>query len=290
MDTIQEGRILVPYKEDFYMYYRLYNSSTMGDKTPLICVHGMGGNCMCFDYLGKAISDFPVILVDVVGRGKSSWLKDNSLYNYDTYCNSILHLAKYFDIKICNYLGTSMGGIIGMFLAARSRDVLEIKKLILNDIGPQISEKPLLELVELLTQLPTFDDKQQARKYFEKTLRNFGIKGEDQWNHIVENRIMERDGKYIPTLDPGIGIALEREVQQSQTGVFDIWDVWEQLECERILVLKGEFSNILTSDVLKKMLESKKNVDYIKYDGVGHVPSLLADSRIQDVKRWLGES
>ncbi|MGN7661863.1 MAG: alpha/beta fold hydrolase [Anaplasma sp.] len=289
MGTVQEGRILVQYKEDFYMYYRLYNSSTMRDKTPLICVHGMGGNCMCFDYLGRAISDFPVILVDVVGRGRSSWLKDNSLYNYDTYCNSMLHLAKYFDIKTCNYLGTSMGGIIGMFLAARFRDVLEIKKLILNDIGPQISEKPLLELVKLFTQLPTFDDKIQARRYFETTLRNFGIEGEDQWNHIVENRIMERDGKYIPTLDPGIGIALEREVRKIGF-FFGAWDVWEQLECERILVLKGEFSNILTPDVLKRMLESKQNVDHIKYYGVGHVPSLLADSRIQDVKRWLGES
>ncbi|MCU7611759.1 alpha/beta hydrolase, partial [Anaplasma capra] len=213
--SVLEDRILVPFKEDYHMYYKVYNPETLGESTPLICVHGMAGNSACFDYLGRAINDFPVVSIDVVGRGKSSWLNDHSHYNYNTYCVGVLHLAKHLNIKECNYLGTSMGGLIAMFLAAHFHNALKIKKLILNDIGPCIEEKPLKALVELMTRLPTFSDKGQAKPYLKTVLRHFGVEKEEHWDHLAQNRVMEKEGGgYALTLDPGIGIQLALEVQQ----------------------------------------------------------------------------
>ncbi|KAF2282221.1 hypothetical protein GH714_043045 [Hevea brasiliensis] len=168
--AVLEDRVLIPSKEDHYMYYKVYNPEVLGEKTPLICVHGMAGNSACFDYLGRAVPDFPVVSVDVVGRGRSSWLKDYSLYNYSTYCADILHLAKHLKIKKCNYLGISMGGIIAMFLAAHFHNVLAIEKLIINDIGPYTPAKPLRALVKVMTELPTFEDQEQAKQYLKAAL------------------------------------------------------------------------------------------------------------------------
>ncbi|ACM48963.1 Conserved hypothetical protein [Anaplasma marginale str. Florida] len=286
MVAVLEDRILIPSKEDHYMYYRVHNPEALGGKTPLICVHGMAGNSACFDYLGRAVSDFPVVSVDVVGRGKSSWLRDHSLYNYNTYCTDILHLAKHLKIKKCNYLGVSMGGIIAMFLTAHFHDVLSIEKLILNDIGPYTPAQPLQALVKLMTQLPTFDGKEQAKQYLKDALRHSGIVEEEHWDHLVRHRIVEKDGGYVLTLDPGIGAQLSAEIQQSSSGDWDIWDVWDKMQCGGILVLKGEHSAYLTSETLRKMLASKRDISHIEYPGTGHPPSVMVESRIRDVQQF----
>ncbi|MFV9870165.1 MAG: alpha/beta fold hydrolase [Anaplasma ovis] len=285
--AVLEDRVLIPSKEDHYMYYKVYNPEVLGEKTPLICVHGMAGNSACFDYLGRAVPDFPVVSVDVVGRGRSSWLKDYSLYNYSTYCADILHLAKHLKIKKCNYLGISMGGIIAMFLAAHFHNVLAIEKLIINDIGPYTPAKPLRALVKVMTELPTFEDQEQAKQYLKAALCHSGTEKEEHWDHLVQHRIMEKGGGYVLTLDPGIGAQLAHDIQQ--TSDWDIWDVWNKMQCGKILVLKGEHSAYLTSETLRKMLGSKRNISHIEYPGIGHPPSLLVEGRIRDVKQFIRE-
>ncbi|ABD43830.1 alpha/beta fold hydrolase [Anaplasma phagocytophilum] len=286
MTQITEGRITIPAHTKFDLYYRVHNVELLHKGLPLVCVHGISGNCMDFEYLGKAVSNFAVITPDMPGRGYSDWFEEPENYNYNTYCTSVLHLMRHLCIRTFNFLGTSMGGIVGMFLAARFPNMLN--SLILNDVGPCMRERPLRGIVQFLLQPMVFKDLLTAKQYLRSSFAHFGIEKEEHWEHLEQHCIIERDGDYALRFDPKIGIALQDEAERVGY-VMNLWDVWDKLKCA-ILVLRGECSNILTADILRKMLSSKENIDYILYKNVGHAPALFQQNRIDDVLHWLNKT
>ena len=283
MRPISEHTISIPLgSENPKVYYRVYGTLDTAI-SPLVCIHGIAGNCMDFHYLASEISDFAVILIDIPGRGRSDWLRESSLYNYNTYCRTVLYILRHLSIKQCNFLGTSMGGIVGMFLASRFPHLIE--RLILNDVGPYMAERPLKALVRYLTRNPSFSDISEVESYIKSTFADFGINKEEHWDHVVKYAVIERSGEYIMSFDPQVGTAMMNELQNT-TPYMDIWNVWDEISC-KIFVIRGEHSNLLTKETLRKMLASKDTIDHITYLGMGHAPALFDENKIADVHSWL---
>ncbi|AHX03356.1 alpha/beta hydrolase fold family protein [Ehrlichia chaffeensis str. Heartland] len=264
-----------------------YNYTNSPSSNYLICVHGITRNSRDFDYLANILSsDYKIICPDIVGRGKSSWLEDYSLYNYLTYCKSIIYLLKHLKIDKVDFLGTSMGGIIGMYLAAYFPNL--INKLIINDIGPAIKVSALEKISKHININPIFNTITEAEIYIKKLLCNFSIDQEDHWQHIIKHSIIQNPNKtYSLAVDPKIGIAFNKEINCiKDTDAWTIWDIWEKIQ-SRILVIRGSLSNILTKTTLNKMLLSKQYIDFIEYPNIGHAPALMSNNQIQDIRNWL---
>ncbi|KJV69208.1 alpha/beta hydrolase fold family protein [Candidatus Neoehrlichia lotoris str. RAC413] len=262
------------------MHYLIFDY--VGNSIPLICVHGIMRNCRDFDYLAIALSKYcKVICPDIVGRGKSSWLKNIPLYNYSTYCKSIIYLLQHLKISKINFLGTSMGGIIGMYLAAYFPKL--INSLILNDIGPFIDAIPLKRIAKHISINPQFYDINSARNYLQKMLYHFKITQEKHWDHIVKYSIIKQQNKYILAADPNISIAFNNTVKPH---AMNMWDIWKKIK-SKTLVLRGNQSDILTKDTLKKMITLRPETNYIEYPNIGHNPSLMENYQIKDIQDWL---
>ncbi|QGR03002.1 alpha/beta hydrolase [Ehrlichia ruminantium] len=269
------------FQEKFTMNYSYFNSSST---KYLICVHGITRNCRDFDYLATALSTYyKVICPDIVGRGKSSWLNNYKLYNYSTYCKSIVYLLKHLKIDQVDFIGTSMGGIIGMYLSAYFPNLID--KLVINDIGPFININSLKKIDQNININPTFNTINDAELYIKKLLYNFGITQEQHWQHLVKHSIIQNsDNTYILAADPKIGTAFSEEISSMEN--MDIWDVWEKIH-SKILVIRGTISNILTRPILNQMIASKQNINVIEYPNIGHAPALMENYQIHDIQNWL---
>ena len=242
---------------------------------------------MDFEYLANVLSaNYKIICPDIVGRGKSSWLENYKMYNYSTYCKSIIYLLKHLKINKIDLIGTSMGGIIGMYLAAYFPNL--INKLVINDIGPEIKITSLKKVSQHININPIFYTITEAETYIKQLLSNFGINQEHHWQHIIKHSIMENSNNtYSLAADPKIGIAFDEEINDiKDTDIWNIWDIWEKIQ-SKILVIRGELSNILTKTTLKKMTQSKQHIDSIEYHNIGHAPALMDNNQIYDIQKWL---
>ncbi|QXK91676.1 alpha/beta hydrolase [Neoehrlichia mikurensis] len=269
------------FSEPFKIHYLIFDY--VGNSIPLVCVHGIIRNCRDFDYLAISLSKHcKVICPDIIGRGKSSWIKNLTLYNYSTYCKSIIYLLQHLKINKINFLGTSMGGIIGMYLAAYFPKL--INSLILNDIGPFIDIVPLKKIAEYISNIPKFNNVSSAKHYLQKMLYNFKITQKEHWDHIVKYSIIKQQNDYIIAADPKISIAFNDTIKSIHN--MNMWDVWKKIK-SKTLVLRGSQSDILTRDTLKKMIELNPITDYIEYPNIGHNPSLMENYQIKDIQDWL---
>lgn len=261
----------------------------------LFCVHGLSRNGRDFDFLAKALeNDYRVICPDVAGRGNSDWLIKKKDYNYSTYVMDALSLLDSLNIKKVDWLGTSMGGIMGMIIAAKRPEL--VNKLVLNDIGPKIPGEALDRIYEYVSIKPEFDSYEQAAKHLKKRMSTFGVYYNDLWDHIFKYSIEEKDGKFVFRYDSEIvqkmpllarvfgNIKKPKRIGKCPDVVLDRY--WDSISTP-ILVINGEESDILSKDTYDKMLSSKNNVDGIRIPDIGHAPMLMDDKQISQVKEWL---
>ncbi len=254
-------------------------------KKVLFCVHGILRNRHDFDYLAQSLADhYRVICVDMVGRGQSSWLENPSNYNYHFYTRGMIQMLEKLDIDTVDWLGSSMGGIIGMMVAAKDRK--RINKMVLNDVGPYVDGNVIFNITKYITKHYEFDNYQDASDYIHILLSPFGIKNsEDIWDHVLKNSLKKADnGKFMLSYDSKIYEGL----QERLVNVADVnmWDEWDKIDIP-VLVLRGERSKFLTEKTLELMVEGRNNVNYKIYPGVGHTPSLMYFDQVADVRNWL---
>ncbi len=265
----------------------------------VICVHGLSRNSRDFDYLAGELADkYRVICIDVVGRGKSEWLGDKSMYDYETYVADVIKLFDHLGISRINWVGTSMGGIIGMIVASRYPHI--ITKLVLNDIGPLIPGSAIERILSYVGSSYQFHNKIDAERALRTRLATFGINKEEHWKHLVKYSIIKKlNGKYIFTYDPEIvptpklvsklkGIFTKIIPGEKKSGFPDVnlYDIWNKITCP-ILTLRGEKSDVLTEEVVEQMKTSKPNIEIVEFEGVGHAPMLMEEDQISVVKNWL---
>jgi len=249
----------------------------------LVCVHGLTRNGRDFDELARTLAaDYRVICPDVVGRGRSDWLRDSSGYSFPQYASDMMVLLARLNVASVHWLGTSMGGLIGMWIA--SQDDSPITRLVLNDVGPLIPVASLLRIAEYVGQAPKFDTYEDAEKYVRLVSQPFGPLSDTQWRHLTEFSLQRLpDGRLAMRYDPAIGEAFR---QALSAGDIDLWPIYDRIRCPT-LVVRGAESDLLTRATLQAMAMRGPRPQTAEIAGVGHAPMFLDLQQIGIVRDFL---
>ena len=252
----------------------------------LVCVHGLTRCSRDFDFLAQALADdYRVVCPDVVGRGRSDWLRNKSLYALPQYCTDMTALLARLNVETVHWVGTSMGGLIGMALA--SQPETPITRLVLNDVGPVIAAVSLGRIGEYLGNAPRFDGIEQAEAFVRFVSATFGTFSDAQWRHLtVHVTRTAADGKVEFAYDPGIAQPF-REMQAASEGKdIELWPLYDGIACPTLL-LRGVASDLLTHDAALQMSARGPRARLVEVAGVGHAPMLMDDSQVAPVREFL---
>ncbi|MCR9256157.1 MAG: alpha/beta hydrolase [Alphaproteobacteria bacterium] len=249
----------------------------------VIAVHGLARQARDFDELGHALApDFRTIAVDMVGRGRSGWLSDKEGYTYDSYIRHCHALLKYRGLEQVDWVGTSMGGLIGMMIAAQEET--PIKHLVLNDVGPFIPKAALEFIGTYVGTDPRFDNLNAVGDYMRETYASWGPLPDIAWSEMVQHSVIrEADGSYRLHYDPAIG-----DIFQEEQKDVDLWALWDMIEIP-VLVLRGADSTLLTRETAEEMTRRGPKATLVEIPECGHAPSLMVDSQTHIIRNWLLE-
>ncbi len=254
-----------------------------GDAVPLICVHGLTRTGRDFDSLASAVSAAgqTVVCPDVVGRGRSAWLTDAAGYGVPQYAADMATLIARLDVPAVDWLGTSMGGLIGMALAAQP--ATPIRRLILNDVGPFVPRASLERIATYVGTDPRFDSMEALEAHLREVHAPFGPLTDAQWRHLaVHSARQEPDGQLALAYDPGIAKPFKGQAIED----VDLWPLWEAIRCP-VLVIRGAESDLLQPETAEGMRERGPRAQVHEVAGCGHAPPLMADDQIRIVQDWL---
>ena len=252
----------------------------------LVCVHGLTRCARDFDFLAQALAaDYRVVCPDVVGRGRSDWLRNKSLYGLPQYCADMSTLLARLNVETVHWVGTSMGGLIGMAMASQPES--PVTRLVLNDVGPMITFASLVRIGEYLGNAPRFDSIEQAEAFVRAVSATFGRFSDEQWRHLtVHVTRIAADGKVEFAYDPGIVVHF-REMKESGGGRdIELWPFYDAIACPTLL-LRGETSDLLTHDAALQMSRRGPRATLVEVPGVGHAPMLMDDSQVAPVRDFL---
>ncbi|MDG1286714.1 MAG: alpha/beta hydrolase [Rickettsiales bacterium] len=257
------------------------------DKTPVFCIHGLTRNGRDFDYLASSLNDSRTIYApDVVGRGLSDWLPAGEIYNYDTYVEDTLHVLDTLGLEQVDWVGTSMGGLLGMRMACEYPS--RIRKFVINDIAPVISVEAMQRLDDYVGQHMDHASLAEAENYIRICYGAFGLNKSWQWNHMLKHSVKPtEDGRVRMLYDPAIinGIRDEKG-EMTLTDDINLWPLWENIP-QPILLLRGEHSDFLSAAMAKEMCERHPNATWIEFKDCGHAPALMVDGQVNAVREWL---
>jgi len=248
----------------------------------LICVHGLTRCARDFDRLAAAMSDrYRVVCPDVAGRGDSDWLPDPMLYQLTQYVADMVTLIARLDVERVHWVGTSMGGLIGMALA--SLPGTPIERLVLNDAGPVIS-KASLERIGAYVGARTFPTLEAAEQYVRAVSAPFGPHSDAEWRFLTEVVVRRNpDGTWRLHYDPAIAEPLRASMPEKD---LELWHLWDPVRCPT-LVLRGAESDLLSRETCTKMAERGPKARVVEIAGVGHAPTLMHEDQIALVRDFL---
>lgn len=250
----------------------------------IICVHGLTRNARDFDALARTLADKKAFVVcpDVVGRGHSEWLEDPEGYAVPAYAGHMLQLIQHLGASEVDWIGTSMGGLIGMGIAAMEQN--PIRRLVLNDVGPFIPKTALERIGAYLGSSLAFDDMAGLEAHLRQVHAPFGPLSDEQWAHLAEHSAKRReDGRYVLGYDPKIA---EPFNAAGPVEDLDLWPLWEGIRCPT-LVLRGGESDLLLEETARQMTTRGPKAELVTIDGVGHAPALMAPNQIETIEGWL---
>lgn len=251
----------------------------------LICSHGLTRNKHDFDALAKKLSiKRRVVCFDLPGRGESSWLNNKLAYDYNQYTIDALMIIARTGVNKVSWLGTSMGGLLGMALASLENS--PIKQLILNDVGPFIPKSALMRIADYVGNPPCFDTTSELDKYIRTIYAGFGELTNEQWEHIVRygQRVLD-SGQFTLNYDPGIAQAFKSKPLED----IDLWPVWNNIQ-QRTLVIHGMNSDLLERSTTKKMIETHVKSELLEIQNTAHSPALMNNTDINAIERWLDKA
>lgn len=247
----------------------------------VICVHGLTRNGRDFDVLGEALAPtHRVVAVDMPGRGQSEWLADPLDYVFPTYLTALTALIARTAVERVQWVGTSMGGLLGMVLAAQSGSPVE--RMVINDVGPSLEAPALARIAAYVGADPTFVSYDDIAQYIRTVSAPFGNLDAAQWDHLARSSVEERpDGRWGLVYDPGIGVAIKAAAAPPA-----MWNLWDAIAC-RTLLLRGRDSDLLSAATARAMAERGPKPRLIEFEGVGHAPALLAPDQIAPIVEFL---
>lgn len=250
----------------------------------LVCVHGLSRVGRDFDDLARALcADYRVVCPDIVGRGRSDWLADPTDYQIPQYVADMVTLLARLDADSVHWVGTSMGGLIGVALAAMPD--APITRLVLNDVGPLLKAEALKRIAEYLGQSPVFADFAQAEAYIRAVSASFGLTTDAQWRRLTEvSLVAAAGGGWRLHYDPAIALPLR--TQGSGSVDIDLWHIYDAIRCPT-LVVRGAQSDLLDRTTLAAMAIRGPHAATIEIPEVGHAPMFMDPGQIDIVRNFL---
>lgn len=249
-----------------------------------LCVHGLSRQGRDFDLLAAALAarGWRVVCPDLAGRGQSDWLPNPEEYNLPQYALDMTVLMARLGVTKVHWIGTSLGGLIGMTIAGHANSPVE--RLVINDIGPFIPWQALHRLANTVRHTPKrFDDFDAATSFYRNSLAPFGHLTDAQWEHLARYNVVEHaDGSFHKLADPEITAAFRPGWYFN----LSLWSHWDSIACP-VLVLRGAQSDLLLGSTANEMTRRGPQAEVVVIPDCGHAPALMAGDQIALVTDWL---
>lgn len=254
---------------------------------PVVCVHGLTRQGRDFDYLASSLAAEGRLVVcpDLAGRGRSGRLADPDEYGLPQYCADMNALVARLGAGEIDWVGTSLGGLIGMIMAGFPGS--PIRRLVINDIGPSVSWTGLARIGRYIEAMPSsFQRFEDAERYFRDILAPYGSLADEHWQHLTRHSVSWNAGlsRYAMLCDPKIARAFGSPWLHS----LDLWRYWERIEVP-ILVLHGARSDLLSQELASEMKRRNPRAAFHRFEDCGHAPPLMTPEQIEVVRRFLLE-
>ena len=261
----------------------------------IVCVHGLTRQGRDFDVLAQALSHHArVICPDIAGRGQSDWLADPMAYGVPQYAFDMLVLltqvhAQY-PIAQLDWVGTSMGGLIGMADAGTPGLALPvpIPGLLLNDVGPRLEWSALQRIGTYVGQSPRFASVEEGAAWLRVQSADFGPHTDAQWLALSEPMLRPGpEGGFVLHYDPKIAVPMQGMTQEQVVqGEALLWNLYDAITAQT-LVLRGAKSDLLTAQTVQEMAQRGPKAHSVTLEGVGHAPTLVQPEQVALVKEFL---
>lgn len=252
----------------------------------LVCSHGLSRQGRDFDVLAQAMSgEYRVVCPDTVGRGQSDWLTDPTGYQIPAYVADMVTLLARVNAQTLHWVGTSMGGLIGLGLASLPDS--PIGKLVLNDVGPKIQFESLVRIGTYLGQPMHWNTVEEAADYLLAISKGFGPHTREQWL-ALSRPILKPDGDGFKLhYDPNISVPFKAVTPDiAAAGEAMTWYAFDHVRCPT-LVLRGAESDLLSKETAQAMSQRGPRPRVHELPGVGHAPTLVAADQVALVREFL---
>ncbi len=253
----------------------------------LVCVHGVTRVSDDFDNLAAELCrEYRVICPDVVGRGRSDWLSNPQYYQVPQYVSDMVTLLARLDVESVQWIGTSMGGLIGMGLASMKDS--PIRRLVLNDVGPELNPAALTRIGEYIGQPVRFQTFDEAVRYIKDISLPFGPHTDEEWRKLAANVLrQDQDGQWIRHYDLGLAVPFKAATPEStQHAEAMLWGAYDAISCPTLLV-RGAQSDLVTHETAQAMTTRGPKAKLIEIPGVGHAPTFMHADQIKIAKEFL---
>jgi pimeloyl-ACP methyl ester carboxylesterase len=282
---MKEGSVLCLDSSGFHRTH-YYDWGEEDNPRVLICVHGLTRTGRDFDFLARALErDYRVVCPDVAGRGRSEWLETKSDYGYAQYCADMTALIARVTAgseRTIDWLGTSMGALIGIVMAARRGT--PIRKLVLNDAGmlvPKAALERLGRYVGLDVRFPTLEALEASLR---RVCAPFGPLSDEHWRHLtIHSAKQHADGSWSANYDLAIRAPFDGEIVDADLSAY-----WKAVRCPTLLI-RGAQSDVLLRETAAAMTASGPRARLAEIEGVGHAPMLMVPEQIEIVRAFLLE-
>ena len=263
----------------------------------VVCVHGLSRQGRDFDVLARALcaratAPIRVVCPDVVGRGQSDWLKDPMGYQIPNYAGDMLALLAQLKPTTLDWVGTSMGGLIGMVLCGQPGLPLPVpvRRLVLNDVGPAIRWEFIVRLGTYLGQTGRFASLEQAAAAMLAISTTFGPHTPEQWLELSRHMVKPiggGGGALTLHYDPAIAIPTRSLTQESVAqGEAAVWQLYDNIKAQTLLT-RGADSDLLSKETANAMTQRGPKARLVEFAGIGHAPTLIAADQLDCVTDFL---
>jgi pimeloyl-ACP methyl ester carboxylesterase len=256
----------------------------------LVCVHGLSRQGRDFDTLARALEgEFRVVCPDVVGRGQSDWLRTPASYSIPMYVADMVTLLARIDAREVHWVGTSMGGLIGLGLASLEQS--PIARLVLNDVGPAIEYAALQRIGTYLGMPVHWKSMDEAADQLRAISLGFGPHSREEWMALsLPQAVPDESGDgrgFKPHYDPAIALPFRAVTPElASAGEAMLWQSYDRVQCPT-LVLRGADSDLLARETAAAMTTRGPRARVHEFPGVGHAPTLVHAEQIAVVREFL---
>ncbi len=267
-------------------FYRIHYRQWGDADNPrvLICAHGLTRNATDFDDIAAALCErYRVLAIDYPGRGASDWLRTKTDYHFPCYIAASCAVIARSGAERVDWLGTSMGGLIGIQMAALPGSPID--RLVINDVGPELPLAAMQRIADYIGLQFDFASLDELEAHLRLAHAPFGPLSDAQWRHLAVNSYRQRDdGRYVLSYDPDIAEPFRQANLHSEP--VNLWPLWDAIRCPTLL-LRGETSDVLLAETAAQMTRRGPRAELLTLPGIGHAPALMAEEQIAAIRDWL---